>query len=111
MFLAKYLTRATQAKNEQIENVINDGLIDLRNGINRKEIPENENQKKVVEIVEKILDFNKQQKRKALKLLSRKQMFQGLPIAIAQVKRVTHLKTYSINETNQRFFAPRKRSF
>ena len=31
-------------------------MIDLRNNIDRKEIPENENPKKVVEIVEKILD-------------------------------------------------------
>ena len=69
-------------------------MIDLRNDNNRKEIPENENQKKVVEIVEKILDFNKQQKGKALKLLAPKQMFQRLPIAIEQVKWVIHLKTY-----------------
>ena len=41
-----------------------------------------------------MVDFNKQQRGKALKLLSPKQMFQILPIAIAQVKRVTHLKTY-----------------
>ena len=32
---------------------INDGLIDLRNAINRKEIPENENSNKIVNIVEK----------------------------------------------------------
>ena len=31
-------------------------MIDLRNNIDWKEIPENENPKKVVEIVEKILD-------------------------------------------------------
>ena len=40
-FLAKDLIIATQAKNEQIVNNVNDGLIDLRNDINRKEIPEN----------------------------------------------------------------------
>ena len=45
--------RAKQAKNEKI--VSNDGLIDLRDDINRKGNPENENSKKVVEIVEKIL--------------------------------------------------------
>ena len=37
---------------------INNGLIELRNSINSKEIPENENPKKVVNIVEKIPDFN-----------------------------------------------------
>ena len=31
-------------------------MIDLRNNIDRKEISENENPKKVVEVVEKILD-------------------------------------------------------
>ena len=45
--------RAKQAKNEKTVN--NRGLIDLRDDINRKENPENENSKKVVEIVEKIL--------------------------------------------------------
>ena len=53
-----------QAKNEQLANNFNDGLIDLRNSIIRKEIPENENPNKVVNVVEKTLDFNKQQKGK-----------------------------------------------
>ena len=85
-FLAKDLIRATQAKNEQLVNNVNDGLIDIRNAIIRKEIPENENSKKVVNIVEKILDFNKQQKGKGVKILTPKQMLQRLPIALAQVK-------------------------
>ena len=45
-----------QAKNEQIVNNVNDGVIDLRSNIDRKEISENENSKKVVEVVEKTLD-------------------------------------------------------
>ena len=80
-------------------------MIDLRNNINRKEISENENLKKLVNIVEKILDFNKQQKgkglpsdlapvvrvakvsdRKRIKILTPKQMLQKLPIALAHVK-------------------------
>ena len=36
--------------------------------------------------VEKLLDFNKQQKDKGLKILTPKQMLQRLPIALAQVK-------------------------
>ena len=48
-----------QNKNEKLLNNINNGLIDLRSDINRKEIPENENPNKVTDIVEKILDFNK----------------------------------------------------
>ena len=39
-------------------------MIDLRNSINVKEIPVTDNPKIVVNIVEKILDFNKQQKDK-----------------------------------------------
>ena len=85
-FLAKDLIRATQAKNEQLVNNVNDGLIDIRNAIIRKEIPENENPKKVVNIAKKILDFNKQQKGKGIKILTPKQMLQRLPIALAQVK-------------------------
>ena len=53
---------AKQNKNEKLIKNINYGLIDLRNDINRKETPKYENPKKEVDIVEKILDFNKQQK-------------------------------------------------
>ena len=41
---------------------------------------------KIINIVEKTLDFNKQQKGKGLKILTLKQMLQRLPIALAQVK-------------------------
>ena len=54
-----------QVKNDQIINNINDRLIDLRNAINRKEIPENENPKKIENIVEKfstLIISNKQVK-------------------------------------------------
>ena len=60
-FLAKDLIRA---KNEKLVNIVNDELIDIRNAIIRKDIPENENPNKIIDIVEKILDFNKQQKGK-----------------------------------------------
>ena len=56
-FLAKYLIRVKQAKNEKLVNKINDGLIDLRNAIVRKE------SKKSVDIARKILYFNKKPKR------------------------------------------------
>ena len=61
-------------------------MIELRNFINSKEFLENENQKKVVNIVEKIIDFNKKQKGKGLKILTRKQMLQRSLIALAQVE-------------------------
>ena len=55
-------------KNDTIVKLINELLIDLRNSIDGEKIPQNENPKKVVDIVEKILlDFNKQQKVKELK--------------------------------------------
>ena len=51
--------------------------------INIKEIPENENPKKVANVVDKILLFNEQQKGRGLKILTPKQMLQRLPIALA----------------------------
>ena len=41
---------------------------------------------KRVDIVEKLLDFSKQQKGRGIKLLTSKQMFQRLPIELAQLK-------------------------
>ena len=70
--------------------------------INIKKILENCNPNKIVDIAEKTLDFNKQQKgkglpsnlarvahvsdRKHIKILTPKQMLQRLPIALEQVK-------------------------
>ena len=58
----------------------------LTDWIYSKLIPENKNLKKVLKIVKKILDFNKQQKGKGIKILSPKQMVQRLPVALVQVK-------------------------
>ena len=52
-----------------------------------------ENANEIIDIVEEILNFNKQQKGRGLKILSPKQMLQMLSIALAQVKSL-HLKTY-----------------
>ena len=54
-------------------------MIDSRNAIIRKELSEKENPNKIVDIAEKVLNFNKQQK-KEIKMLQR------LPVALAQVK-------------------------
>ena len=64
------------------------GNKNLGNFVNNKQIPENESPKKVNSTVEKIIDFNKQQKNKKLKILTPKQMLQGILqlIAFAQVK-------------------------
>ena len=46
MFLEKDVIRATQAKNEQLVNNVNDGLFDLRKAINKIELSKNKNPKK-----------------------------------------------------------------
>ena len=86
MLLVKDLISAKQGKNEDIVNNINDGLIDLRKDINRKETLENKNPKTLADFVWKILDFNQQRQVKESKLLTPKQMNQRLPIALTQVK-------------------------
>ena len=58
----KNLYKVNEAKNEKIENHVNNALIDLKNAVSRKEIPENEDPDKVINIVEEMLNFNKQQK-------------------------------------------------
>ena len=108
LFLVKDLISGKQDKNQKTVNNIHDGLIDLRNNINRKKIFEIENSKKLVHIIQKILAFNKQQKgkdflrtqltqlwvsnrktcdSKCIKILFPRQLLQRLPIALAQVKR------------------------
>ena len=62
--LAKYLSTAKQSKKQKLVINVNDELIDSLNAINKKRIPENENPNKIVDIVEKILGFNKQHKGK-----------------------------------------------
>ena len=51
LLLVKNLVDANQIKNEKLVNNVNNGLIDLRNDINRKKNPENKNPKKVTGIV------------------------------------------------------------
>ena len=69
-----------------IVNVVNDSFIDLRNDVKKGEIPENENPNKIISIVEKILGFNNQQKRKWLKIITPIQMLWRLPIEVLQVQ-------------------------
>ena len=107
-FLVKDLYKFNQNKNDTIVKYLNESLIDLGNSINSKNIPENENLKKVVNIVDKILEFNKEQKGKrrlldlaeCIKILTPKQMLQRLPIAFAQVK-VGNTSENLLNEIRQ----------
>ena len=76
-------------KNNKLVSVINSGLKDLKKGIEEmsKEERENEKPDKIVEIVEEILKFNKQnQEGQGLKILTPNQMLSRLPITLAQLK-------------------------
>ena len=63
-FIIKKLCNSDQTINDEIVKDINDALIELKIYINRRKIPENENPNKIADIVEKILDYNKQHKGK-----------------------------------------------
>ena len=51
--LLKDLLEADHAKSEELVNNINDGLIDLRNAIIKKEIPGNKNPNKILMLLKK----------------------------------------------------------
>ena len=85
-FLAKDLIKNDQSKNKQIVKQTVDSINELKNSILKKEIPKNENPNKMMDIVEKTLEFINPQKGTRLKILTPKQILQGLPIALAQVK-------------------------
>ena len=87
MFLNK--TNDTE-KNNKLVNLINRGLKDLKEEIKKmSEVKiKNENPELIVEIVEEILKFNKQnqQKGQGIKILTPNQMLNRLPIALAQLQ-------------------------
>ena len=84
--MLRNLLQAKQAKNEELVNNINDAFIELRNAIITKEIPEKESPNKILDIVEKIFNFHKQQKVGGIKILTPKKIVQRILIALAQVK-------------------------
>ena len=61
-------------------------MIELKNSINRKEIPENENPEKIVNIVKKTLNFNNQQKGKG-----RSRMLALRPSDLARIDHVAKI--------------------
>ena len=83
LFLAKDLIRATQAKNQQLVKNVDDGLIDLRNAIIKKEIPENENPNFKREQIGKGRPADLA---KHVIILIPEQILQKLPIALVQLK-------------------------
>ena len=70
-------------------NVTNSGLKDLKEEIKQmsKEERETEEPEVMVEIVEEILNFNKQkQEGQGIKILTRNQMLSRLPISLARLE-------------------------
>ena len=69
-------------------NLINSGSRDLKeeNENMNKQEKEIENPYGIVNIVETIPEFNRQQQEKGLKILTPKQMLSRLPISLAQLK-------------------------
>ena len=58
-FLLKDLYEPNKTRSNKIVNRGSDAFIDLRNAVNRKEIPEYEKPEGVIDIAEEILNFNK----------------------------------------------------
>ena len=78
-------------KNNKLVSVINSGIKELKKEIKKMSEEEIENKKphKIVEIVEKILHFNKKiqkQSGQGIKILTPSQMFSRLPITLAQLE-------------------------
>ena len=85
-----YLNKTNdKEKNNELVNVINSGLKDLKEEIKKmsKEEKEIEDPESIVEIVEEILKFNKQkQEGQGIKILTPNQMLSRLPISLAQLE-------------------------
>ena len=79
-----------KTKNNELVSVINSGLKDLKEEIEKmsKAEIENEDPESIVYIFEKILKFNKQnqQKGQGIKILTPNLMLNRLPIALAQLQ-------------------------
>ena len=72
-------------KNKIRVNLINSGLRDLKEEIEdmSEEEKETKNPNGIIDIVENILEFNRQQRRQGLKILTPDQMLNRLPISLA----------------------------
>ena len=76
-------------KNRDLINIIKNGLSDSKDEIEKMSEDEIEIKKpyKIASIVEKILEFNRQnQERQGLKILTLDKMLSRLPISLAQLK-------------------------
>ena len=83
-------TNDTEKNNKLVNKLINSGLKDLKEEIKKmSEVEiENEDPELIVKVVEKILEFNKQnqQKGQGIKILTPNKMLTRLPIALAQLQ-------------------------
>ena len=94
-------------KNNKLVNIIKSGLSDLKNEIEDMSEEEKENEKpsQIIDIVEKILEFNKQnQPGQGLKILTPDQMLSRLPITLAQLKAGNNSQKL-INEIRQLWYS------
>ena len=94
-------------KNSKFVNVIKSGLNDLKNEIENMSEEEKEIEKpsEIVDIVEKMLEFNKQsQQGGGLKILTPDQMLSRLPITLAQLKAENNSEIL-INEIRQLLYS------
>ena len=88
MFKLLYKTN-NKKKNKELVNMIKSGLRDLKDEIEKMSEDEKEIEKpnEILDIVEKILEFNEQiQSRGGLKILTPNRMLGRLPITLAQLK-------------------------
>ena len=101
--------RNDKKKNSKLINVIKSGVSDLKNEIeNIEEEKEIEKPNEIVDIVEKILEFNKQnQLGVGLKILTADQMLSRLPITLAQLKAGNNSQKL-INEIRQLLYSLRR---
>ena len=105
MFKSIYQTNDKE-KNNELVNVINSGLKDLKEEIKKMSEKEKfiEDPVLIVEIVEEILKFNEQsQQGEGIKILTTNQMLSRLPISLAQLdagnnsnKRKNEIRNYCI---------------
>ena len=89
--LTKQLYETNKKENNELLNVIKSGLINLKDEIKKMSEDEKETEKpdKILEIVEKILIFNRENQIKPgfdLKILTPNPMLSKLPITLAQLK-------------------------
>ena len=93
-------------KNKILLSITKSGLGDLKNEIKKMTEDEIKTEKpnEIVDIVEKILEFNEQQEGKGLKILTPSQMLSRLPTSLAQLKAGNNSEKLK-NETRQLLYS------